>query len=113
MRAQATEVTRTSSNPVLGAARILRSRQWLKNLIVVAAPIAAGVLLEPTVLGALSAAFLCFSMVASALYIVNDVVDVEADRLHPRKRHRPLPAGQISVRGAMGLAAVLVIGALA
>lgn len=74
-----------------------RPHQWLKNVLVLAAPGAAGVLLDPAVLARSAAAFACFCLVASGTYVLNDAFDVEADRLHPRKRSRPVAAGLIGV----------------
>lgn len=72
-----------------------RPKQWIKNLLVVAAPGAAGVLDQPAAVGRTAAAFACFCLAASGTYFLNDVADVEADRSHPTKRHRPVAAGEI------------------
>lgn len=87
--------------------RSMRPKQWTKNLLVVAAPLAAGDLLEPGVLGSTALAFVAFCSVSSATYLVNDCADVEADRLHPRKRTRPIAAGALSVRAALVVAVLL------
>jgi decaprenyl-phosphate phosphoribosyltransferase len=92
--------------------RSLRPKQWTKNLLVVAAPLAAGDLGEPGVLGATLVAFLAFCAASSATYLVNDCADVEADRLHPRKQHRPIASGAVPVRAALAVAAVLYAVAL-
>ena len=89
--------------------RSLRPKQWTKNLLVVAAPLAAGDLGEPGVLGPTVLAFLSFCAASSATYLVNDCADVEADRLHPRKRTRPIAAGELSVRAALVVAALLIL----
>ena len=89
--------------------RSMRPRQWTKNLLVVAAPLAAGDLGDPGVLGPTVLAFLAFCLASSATYLVNDCADVEADRLHPRKRTRPIAAGELSVRAAVGVAVVLFV----
>jgi decaprenyl-phosphate phosphoribosyltransferase len=91
----------------------LRPKQWAKNLLVIAAPLAAGDLGEPGVLGPTVVAFLSFCAASSATYLVNDCADVEADRLHPRKRSRPIAAGQLSIKAALGAAALLFIVSLA
>jgi decaprenyl-phosphate phosphoribosyltransferase len=96
--------------PLTAVVRSLRPRQWIKNLIVVAAPVAAGVLFEPEVLGSLAVAFVSFSLLASALYLFNDVIDIESDRLHPTKRLRPVAAGEVSVPFAIGIATVFGLG---
>jgi decaprenyl-phosphate phosphoribosyltransferase len=89
----------------------MRPKQWTKNLLVVAAPLAAGQVTEPGVLGATVVAFVAFCLLSSAVYLVNDCADVAADRLHPRKRLRPIAAGELPVPVALGVAGVL--GALA
>lgn len=98
--------------PSRGAAwwRSLRPRQWPKNGLVLAAPTAAGVILEPPSAGRAAAALLIFCLASSGTYLLNDVVDVVADRQHPVKRHRPIAAGEISREFAIvaGIVALLV-----
>ncbi len=89
--------------------RACRPRQWSKNLLVFAAPCAAGLIDEPQVAAQAAGAFLVLCLLASATYLVNDVRDREQDRLHPRKRSRPVAAGEISPRAALLLAAVLAL----
>jgi decaprenyl-phosphate phosphoribosyltransferase len=84
--------------------RALRPRQWVKNLLVFAAPLAAGDLGHPVVLALSLAAFVAFTAAAAGGYLLNDVFDLAADRLHPDKRNRPLAAGTISVRVAIASA---------
>lgn len=88
--------------------RLLRAKQWIKNTLVFAAPAAAGVLLEAESLVASVWAFIAFCLAASALYIVNDLSDVEGDRQHPRKRDRPIAAGDVGELEASMVAVVLV-----
>jgi decaprenyl-phosphate phosphoribosyltransferase len=88
--------------------RAVRPRQWVKNALVFAAPLAAGQVLEADVLGPSVIAFLLFCLASSGGYLVNDVIDVEEDRRHPRKRLRPIAAGILSRPVAVGLAAVLI-----
>ena len=85
----------------------LRPRQWLKNVLVFAAPVAAGAILKPDVLAATIGAFVAFCLVSSATYLVNDARDIAIDRLHPRKRMRPIAAGQLPVPAAL-IGAVLI-----
>lgn len=87
--------------------RGMRPRQWVKNLLVLAAPLAAGTLLEPDVLGPTLVAFLCFCLASGAVYLVNDCLDRDADRLHPRKRLRPVAAGEVSRTAASTCAGVM------
>lgn len=93
---------------VLGLFRAVRPKQWLKNLLVVAAPLAAGTILQPDVLAGTLLAFLVFCLAASATYLINDIRDVEIDRLHPSKRTRAIASGAIGVRTAAVTAAVLM-----
>lgn len=90
----------------------MRPRQWLKNVLVFAAPLAAGALLEPAVLIPSVVAFVAFCLISSATYLVNDVSDVESDRAHPAKRARPIAAGQLAPGAAMAAAAALAVVAL-
>jgi decaprenyl-phosphate phosphoribosyltransferase len=92
--------------------RGLRPRHWVKNVLVAAAPLAAGELGDPEVAFATLLALVSFCAASSAVYLVNDVVDRESDRLHPLKRHRPIAAGELSERRALLLAAALAAAAL-
>jgi decaprenyl-phosphate phosphoribosyltransferase len=87
----------------------LRPRQWTKNLLVVAAPAGAEVLSEGRVWGRLVLAFAAFCAASSAIYVVNDLLDVDADRLHPTKRFRPIAAGLMSPSTGWVLALALAI----
>lgn len=88
--------------------RLLRPQQWVKNVFVLAGAFFAGKVLDGAVAGDALRAFAAFCLASSAVYVVNDLLDREADRLHPRKRHRPLASGTVSVAtaGALGLACV-------
>ena len=92
--------------------RALRPRQWVKNFLVVLAPLAGGVLFRPAVLTGVALAFVAFCLVSSAVYLLNDIRDVDEDRLHPRKRFRPIAAGELSVPVAVVMAIVLGLGGL-
>jgi len=91
----------------------LRPRQWTKNLLVAAAPLAAGTLFDTPVWWQTLVAFIAFCALSGAVYLVNDAVDVESDRAHPRKRLRPIAAGDLSIRTALVVATVLGVGAIA
>jgi decaprenyl-phosphate phosphoribosyltransferase len=108
-----TGVVTTRGNQLTGLVRAARPRQWIKNVLVLAAPMAAGLIGEPEVLYAAAIAFVAFSLAASGVYLVNDVRDVAADRAHPTKRNRPIASGLVSPRTAIALAVVLFAGALA
>jgi decaprenyl-phosphate phosphoribosyltransferase len=105
------------SNLINGIIKAVRPRQWVKNLLVFAAPLAAlggGDTYDYRfVLGRVSIAFVVFCMAASSIYLVNDARDVEADRAHPTKRFRPIAAGVLPIGMAYGMAVVLALGSLA
>ena len=91
-----------------GLLRSARPKQWTKNILVLAAPAAAGVLGNRTVLVHAALAIVSFVLVASGLYFINDLADRNLDRRHPTKRHRPIAAGVVSGRIASAAAAVLL-----
>ncbi len=99
--------------PARALVRACRPRQWAKNVLVLAAPLAAGVITHPAVIGEVALAFVSFCLVSSATYLLNDVRDREEDRRHPRKRLRPIASGAISPRVALGAAGVTAAGGLA
>lgn len=92
--------------------RAMRPKQYLKNVLVFAAPGAAGVLDEPDDLLKTCIAFVSFCLAASGIYLWNDLADVEADRLHPKKRQRPIAAGEVGLGTARVVATVLPLAAL-
>jgi decaprenyl-phosphate phosphoribosyltransferase len=96
-------------HPIL---RTARPKQWLKNVLVFAAPGAAGVLDQPSALGKTLLVFVAFCLGASGTYFWNDVLDVEADRAHPTKSKRPIAAGQVSLTTAKLIGTLLPILAL-
>jgi decaprenyl-phosphate phosphoribosyltransferase len=91
----------------------MRPHQWIKNLLVVAAAGAAGALGHDDVLARVALACLAFCLVASGIYAVNDVRDREEDRLHPRKRNRPVAAGELAPSAAVALAAGTLVAGFA
>ncbi len=91
--------------------KAIRMHQWAKNLLLLA-PLALSHKLTPHPIGAAVAAFFCFSFMASANYLVNDLLDIESDRRHPAKRMRPFAAGDLSVSGGMALAFALILASL-
>jgi decaprenyl-phosphate phosphoribosyltransferase len=90
----------------------MRPRQWLKNVLVFIAPVAAGNLFHAGVLGPTLVAFGAFCLAASGTYLLNDVRDVDADRQHPTKRLRPIAAGTLAIPVAVVAAVVLLAGGL-
>jgi decaprenyl-phosphate phosphoribosyltransferase len=91
-----------------GLVRTARPKQWVKNVLVFAAPAAGGGLDDGDVLLKTLLTFVAFCLVSSATYILNDVGDVRADRAHPTKRARPIASGVVPVRAAL----VAVVGLL-
>jgi decaprenyl-phosphate phosphoribosyltransferase len=87
----------------------LRPRQWIKNALVIAAPAAAGALAHDDVPVRVGLAFVAFCMLASGIYAINDVRDADEDRLHPRKRFRPVAAGELDPPLATGLGVALIV----
>lgn len=113
--AEAAEPAPATSKPATGplraAAGVLktaRPRQWVKNVLVFAAPFTAGQIGNGGVLLDALIAFVAFSLVASSVYLINDAVDVEADREHPTKRNRPIAAGVVPVGIAYAAAVVFL-----
>ena len=98
---------------IRGALRLMRPRQWSKNVLVGAAPLAAGTILSGPTLVHTVLAFTAFCLASSATYCLNDVMDAEADAKHPTKRRRPVASGQVSKLQALVLALVLAIAAVA
>ncbi|USY25021.1 decaprenyl-phosphate phosphoribosyltransferase [Alcaligenes sp. 1735tsa3] len=81
----------------LSLLRLMRPKQWVKNFFVFAPLVFSGMMLSSDSIIKSLLAFLFFSFAASSVYIVNDIGDVEKDRLHPKKRFRPLASGEVSV----------------
>ncbi|ALG83373.1 decaprenyl-phosphate phosphoribosyltransferase [Gordonia phthalatica] len=101
-------------NLATGLIKALRPRQWVKNVLVLAAPMAAGTdtLTDPARMGNVGIAFVAFCLVASSIYLINDALDVEADRQHPTKRFRPIAAGVVPRNFAFVLAVVLAAASI-
>jgi len=116
MSEEAPPVAGPPKNLATGIIKALRPRQWVKNLLVLAAPLFAlggdvhydyrDVLIKVGI------AFVAFSLAASSIYLVNDARDVEADREHPTKRFRPIAAGVVPESLAYALAVVLAVASL-
>lgn len=92
--------------------RALRPHQWLKNTLVFLPALAAH-RLDAATLGAALLTFVVFSLVASSVYLLNDLLDLAADRAHPRKRNRPLAAGRVPILHGTLLAPALLVTGLA
>lgn len=89
-----------------------RPTQWTKNLLVAAAPLAAGTLLHPHVLLRTLLTFVVMTLAAAATYCLNDVIDARADAAHPTKASRPVASRALPAPVALGVAAVLALLAL-
>lgn len=110
---QGTQATATgASSTVAGLVSAMRPRQWVKNLLVVAVPLASGRLMEPEVIARTLLALAVMCAASAAVYLTNDVLDREADRKHPVKRTRAVAAGVVPVPLACVTAAVLATGAV-
>lgn len=95
-----------------GLLALVRPKQWAKNLLVVAAPLAAGRLLEAQVAWDTLLAFICFCLASSASYCLNDALDARTDAQHPLKRSRPVPSGRVPRWAAFTLAGALAVVAV-
>ncbi len=89
----------------------MRPRQWIKNVLLLAGLFFARELFEPLSVARALLAFIFFCLLSGSVYLVNDLVDLERDRLHPRKRHRPLASGALAP--AVAIVAAVVAGLVA
>ena len=87
---------------LLGLIKTLRPKQWIKNAFVGVPLFYAQRITDMDALARTGAAFALFCLVSGCVYVLNDLVDVEKDRAHPKKRDRPIPAGTLSLRFARG-----------
>lgn len=92
--------------------KAIRLHQWIKNALVFLPLLLAHSIFEPGVLLKAVAAFFAFGLCASSVYVINDLLDLAADRKHPRKRLRPFAAGVLSARSGIIAAALLLVGAV-
>lgn len=88
--------------------RLIRPHQWTKNLFCLAGVVFGGRLLEINAIANGILTVFLFSMIASAVYIFNDIQDIERDRQHPKKCHRPLASGRVNLKIAKAIAIFLV-----
>jgi 4-hydroxybenzoate polyprenyltransferase/phosphoserine phosphatase len=95
------------ANPLRTFIKAIRVHQWAKNTLIFLPPLLAHSIRADVMLSAVLA-FICFSLCASATYIVNDLLDIEADRQHPRKRKRAFASGNLSAASGMGISAVFL-----
>jgi len=92
--------------------RAMRVHQWIKNTLLFVPLVLSQNLFNPAMFFDTLTAFFAFSLCASSIYIINDIVDVESDRLHPDKRKRPIAAGQLSQNAGMTIAVILFLSSL-
>lgn len=97
---------------IKGCIKILRIRHHVKNFLILLPLMCSGNLLQSMYSGQAILGFLAFSLISSAVYIINDIQDIDKDMAHPVKRKRPLPNGDISVTLAWRLVIVLVFSAI-
>jgi 4-hydroxybenzoate polyprenyltransferase len=93
--------------------RLIRLKHWVKSAFIFAPLIFSLNFFKPSYIGRTLVMCAAFSLAASAVYVFNDVADRERDRLHPRKKDRPIASGAVPVQGALILAAVLFLAAVA
>lgn len=98
---------------VSGLVRSVRPKQWAKNVFVFAAVVFAGRLADPWSVAVSMAAFVIFCALSGAAYLINDVLDHQRDRLHPRKARRPIASGAVPRSVAVGAALLLAACGLA
>ncbi|MGV8934394.1 MAG: decaprenyl-phosphate phosphoribosyltransferase [Gallionellaceae bacterium] len=92
--------------------RLMRPHQWVKNTFVLTGLLFGHAWHSPNLVLHALMAFVAFCLISSTIYIINDIVDLEQDKLHPSKRKRPLPAGKISIASALRLAVILGLSGL-
>lgn len=101
------------STTLLSAVSLLRPEHWIKNLLVGLPLLFSGNLLDPAFAIPAFLGFMAFNFASSAIYVFNDINDVDSDRKHPEKRHRPLASGAISITAARALGIACLVLALA
>ncbi|MBK8294227.1 MAG: decaprenyl-phosphate phosphoribosyltransferase [Solirubrobacterales bacterium] len=113
MEAATSEHTLTERGPLRAALKTARPHEWVKNTLVFAGLLFSGQVDDPWAIGQALITFAAFCAISSAGYFINDLNDVELDRQHPKKRFRPIAAGQLSIPTAWAVASGLAVGAIA
>ena len=108
-QAAVSEPQKPRRGPVKAVIVAMRPQEWVKNLLVFAGLLFSGQFDEVNAIIAATVTFLAFCAVASAGYLINDAHDVEEDRQHPKKRFRPIAAGELSIPTAITLAVALTV----
>jgi 4-hydroxybenzoate polyprenyltransferase len=106
------EIVRRRS-PLRAAIKTGRPKEWIKNVFVFAGLLFSGKFDQSHAVAEALITFVAFCLISSAGYFVNDLIDIELDRKHPKKRYRPLAAGELSERAAMAIAPALALVAIA
>ncbi len=104
--------TRSTTQVLVALLRTMRPKQWVKNGVVYVGLVFDAQLLVLESVIRVTLAFVLFCLIAGTVYIINDLVDIEKDRLHPRKRNRPLASGRLPIPVAVMAAAILPVVAL-
>jgi len=102
-----------SGGLLAGLIKTIRPHQWVKNLFVMAPIVFAKNVFHPESLTRALTAFGVFCLLSGSVYTLNDIVDVDADRVHPKKRNRPIPSGRVPLNVARAFLALLVVTAFA
>jgi 4-hydroxybenzoate polyprenyltransferase len=115
---QATTGERAVARPSLGrqilaAVEALRPREWTKNLLLFAGALFSGYALDVVTIERATLAALSFCLASGGIYVINDLMDIDRDRMHPRKQRRPIASGRLSMQGAVVTSVVALAGALA
>lgn len=92
--------------------RLIRPRQWIKNFAVFASITFAGELFNPVAFSQVASSFIVFCGLSSATYVINDIFDVEKDKLHPFKKYRPLAHGDLPISFGISFAILLIVASL-
>jgi len=92
--------------------KLLRPKQFVKNLLILAVPVSAGQIFEIEILAITSLAIILFSLSSAGIYIINDLLDKELDRKHTKKRNRPIASGQVKENLSLAIAVLLIISSL-
>ena len=111
--ATAPEPKAPDRSPLRAALKTARPTEWVKNVLVFAGLLFSGQVDSAWAVGQATLTFACFCAISSAGYFINDLNDVELDRQHPKKRFRPIAAGQLSIPTAWAVASCLAVGAIA
>src|SRR3989344_909737 len=92
--------------------KLLRPRQWIKNFALFAAIVFGGHLFNPLIFNQVILGFIAFCLLSSSTYIINDILDVKKDKLHPFKKTRPIASGKISIKEAIIIFVITISTAL-